>query len=446
MRLRLLTFSSALMLAACAPAPPRTPTTPFFQSVRQLNADGTRAALDADHLSPFQQFMRARLTPSPRGIGPTAVPHAPASAKTWNPFTKSQAPSPAVLELFTLEVDLAGGEGNEGAYAAVVLLGDARTGRAAAAEFQYYEQAHFEPRHDRYFHRLLTDTELADLQSFIASQPIDTLRVAPRPVNVPATSDAAEAPAAPMLTFRFTRATPREASAVVISNPSDDDHPAIDLVRIFSTLRDARPPAPPLACRYLRTIPADAAVLFADPQRRAVELSVGADHLRVRIEPALPDDIRPPESPHWYAQRGGTWLPTAPPGSPESPDPLSPTPPPGAAAPPPSSAPAPKPGPAFPLLPRRPGTAELLARAEARPAPLPRQEGWTADPRGGHTVLTHYIPRLGDPRIAQAESRQVVIPGLEFDTAHMAFAPGHTSLYVIHDGHVIALPLPGTAR
>jgi hypothetical protein len=275
---------------------------------------------------------------------------------------------------------------------------------------------------------------LAEVQQFVLAHPVETLRVA----TAPPTDGAASEGEVPGIGFRFTRATAKDAAAVVIKNPGEGDHPAIDLVRLFAKFRDAPPPVPPLVCRYLQAIPQNATILLAHPNHRAVELWARGEEFRVRVEPPLADDPRAPEASRWYAWRDGTWIPAE---APDTDVPVSATRPAATRRTEPAAG-----KPVFPLLPRRPSTSELLAQVEARPEPLPREEQWYAEPRAGHTVFTHYVPLLGNARVPQGESVQMILPGLEFDTAHMALNGQRTTLYVLHDGQVIALPLPGGVR
>ncbi len=352
-----------------------------------------------------------------------------------------------------LEADVPGGTGSEGAYLVVALF-------SQGAELEYFEQADHLPRTDRYFHRRLTPAELATFLDFVQSHPIETLHTpsAPTlpPTSAPATSTAADTnpadtePASDALNFRFTHAQFKLARSTEISSPTADDHPAIDLVRQFSTLRDASD-APPLVCSYILQVPTNAEILFADPLRRVVEVWFGdlppdasqaADinaparqELRALIYPPLNfsfadfTDVSKVPQPKWYAYQNGTWIPSPPP------------PPKNTPATAPASRPQTQPDtqPLYPRLPTFtiPDNLDLTLRSP----PLPTDETWHCQPGGDHTEVWHYIP------IDEHHGQWLgfVVPVFVFDDDTTEFDNSNRRMYFIHDGQLISLPIPNAA-
>jgi hypothetical protein len=458
MKAQLCSIFALVTLAACETGSPRAAGSPFFKGVRQIQADGTVRTLNERQLSPFQNFMRARLS---GGMGVTS----PVGSRQASWTTGAAGKQPGVGELVLLEVEVTGGDGTEGAYAAVVLY------RAGGGEFQWYEQARHEPRYDRYYHRALTAHEREEVLAFLKAHPLNTLRSAPPPVEATGEEDEESNETVPRMGFRVTHATATEAgrgrskgggaTAVVGVDPPESGHPAAELLRMFVRLREA----PGLTCSYLRAIPVDAQLIFVQPRHRALEVRLTEEgNCYLLIAPPLEEASRlvdlenadaeegVGERSQWYTLANGAFMPVAAP--PVAPPPL---PTPSTASAPATRAraatqPATRPetvgggeDPVFPLLPRPPSTSELLARMEEKPMPLPAQETWHAEKRPGHTVFTHYVPRTRMPGVPQGESLQMIIPGLEFDSAHMALDRKRQLLYVIHDGHVLALPLPASA-
>jgi len=212
----------------------------------------------------------------------------------------------------------------------------------------------------------------------------------------------------------------------------------MELVKLFAAMRDAA--SPPLVCSYLQAIPLEAAVLYASPTRRVVGVWANENDVRIQVEDATQEAT-------WYALRDGAWVASEAPT--ES---MNATTRPAAATqavvPAEHQVAAPtKPEPVFPRLPKPPTTAELMARIEVRPEPMPTKEAWWAQPREGHTIFTHFVPRAAGPGgvMPQGESLQMIIPGLVFDNENMALVREKGLLYVVHDGQLIRMPLPAGA-
>ncbi len=406
MKRGLLMAAMVLAVAGCGSLKPRPVMQPFLQAVKQVEPDGSIIEAKEKQLSPFQTYMRDRIT----------------SGNAMQGKKSSGWKAARLVEAVLLEADVpASEEGYEGAYMAVLLFSD------GTGLLEYHEQAAHGPRFDRYYHRQLTKAERNSVAGFLKEHPVDSLHAKPEGEEE-----------ASGLVFRITDATAKTATSVGMAENRLDDS-AATLVKLFASMRDAQEPA--LVCTYLQAIPMDARVLFASPTRQVINVWAKEEEVRIEVQEAAGQS-------KWMTLREGEWTESIRPT--ESGD-VQPT---RQAAATQALVPVeqkvvvapPKEEPAFPRLPRRPTTAELLARVERRPAPLPTKESWIAEPRQGHTLFTHFVPRAGGPGgiMPQGESVQMIIPGLVFDNAHMAMARG--VLYVVHGGQLVGMPLPAGVK
>ncbi|HVT82616.1 MAG TPA: hypothetical protein VHM90_18390, partial [Phycisphaerae bacterium] len=207
-------------------------------------------------------------------------------------------------------------------------------------------------------------------------------------------------------------------------------------------------------------------VLFAEPHRQAVAIWTRGNDLRARIAGEKMD-----EEPAWMAFAEGKWEPS---DAPELSAATMPEVPPAttvtasqpeAAAPPvqvgvePRATAAlvpqnlhaagnesPIPAAVSPALSAsQPATQpEVTATQPApfsNPGMLPLEESWWTEPGENFTTVWHYLP------LTQTNSQRLgfVVPALVFDDAHAAINLQQKKLYILHDGHLIALPIPAAA-
>jgi hypothetical protein len=173
----------------------------------------------------------------------------------------------------------------------------------------------------------------------------------------------------------------------------------------------------------------------------------------------------------WFAYHEGEWAPAAEP-SPDAPEPESDVPATGTA---PASVPAtaaavagdavvpPAPVTTRPLrvetLASRSGAVvpadakgvEAAPRAAAlppstispfsNPGMLPEEEMWWTEPGESYTTVWHYMP------LDEISSQRLgfVVPTFVFDDSQAAINLKQKVLYILHDGHLIALPIPAAA-
>jgi hypothetical protein len=429
----------ALLLAACGSAPHMTASPLLRTPLYQVSGAGARTRVSPAALTPFQILIRSRL-PAIR---------VPARGL----FKKPEAPAPGIEEIYALEVDQPQGAGTEGAYLAIFRS-------AKGAEFRYFEQVNHRPREDRYFHRPLAPAELEELTSFLAAHPLTSRTpdgvgdpgssalvpvespgaAAPTQAESPPTQ--AEEPPSPTLQFRFTDAQLREASMFVVGDPSEEDHPAIDLFRMFARFRDAGPPAvAPLVCSYFQPIPSTASIVYASPRHEVVSVWCNpADDgdLRILLSPPVEspaggaavgaaaagglrtadDEEGASDTPaieaRWYTRRSGDWLPTdSPPavGQPRS----------------------------SPVI--ESGSASSQPASSSPISPLPTREMWAAEPGLHSTNLWHYLPIDA----FHGQWLGFAIPNLTFSDEQFVMDPSGTLVYLIFDGQLLSLPVPRSA-
>jgi hypothetical protein len=72
---------------------------------------------------------------------------------------------------------------------------------------------------------------------------------------------------------------------------------------------------------------------------------------------------------------------------------------------------------------------------------LPQTETWAGEPGDGFTTVWHYLPIDA----SHGQWLGFVVPGLVFDDANMFVDAGRQLLYTLHDGQLIALPIPPAA-
>jgi hypothetical protein len=411
-----------LLLVMCLPAC-EARDSPLLRKVQLIHPDGTTAALADRDLSPFQRLLRSRIPPPEH--------------------------KPRMEQIFAVEVDTPDGQGFEGEYLAL-----ARSGKTA--ELQYFEQVDHQPRLDRFFYRTLTEGEWNEFSAFLVSHPLQVYLSAPAP-STPTTQPAgtAQTQAAseavqnqpPDFQMILTDAQANATITMLVQGEVLDQASAKELVHRLHTLRDAGG----LTCCYYQPVPPNSQLLFADPFRAILGVWAKGDDIRAVVSPPWhPLDAAPatmPE-PHWIAFKEQQWVGSEPP----------PEPPATATAPAaiPTTVPATEPvnsgAAVMPADIAASGKGLDVSATEAatpatKPSPfsptdlLPKEEYWTAEPRGNFTAVTHYIP-LNE---YHAQRVEFWVPTFQFDDEHMCVDAGRGILYLIHDGQLFALPIPPAA-
>ncbi len=76
------------------------------------------------------------------------------------------------------------------------------------------------------------------------------------------------------------------------------------------------------------------------------------------------------------------------------------------------------------------------------PEMLSTEEAWWTEAGERSTIVWHYVP------VSKVTSTQVgfTVPGLVFGDEQMAVDAEMGNLYVVHDGVLFRLPIPGKAR
>jgi hypothetical protein len=425
MRLFFLTCVAVVPLAGCHAAPKESTL------LKNIHDAGTAKPKKApkENLTAFQGLLRSRLT----------------------------KPSP-VTSIFAIEVDVPDGDGDAGSYLAVVHTG-------ARAELQYFEQRNHQPRMDRFYHRALTPDETAQFDSFLITHPIASLRV-------PEETGDTNPDTLPVI-FHLTDAQLKDTQAIQLETPGPDDHPAVDLIAMLRTMRDASP----LSCIYTQSIPPSASLMFADPFRAVRQVWVSRGEVRAEIAERANPLSNPDEQvpARWFTLKENQWVTGDPPPN-ENAAATEPATQPAASQPAtrasetlPAAGPAPAPVPFVPLPARPANTGRAMVPADAAANPrvlqdvssaapaasqplealqrfstpdlLPREESWWTQPSSGATIVWHYVPLTKD----NGQQVGFTVPAFIFDDQHMALDLPRRTLYLIHDGHLFSLPIPQVA-
>jgi len=358
---------------------------------------------------------------------------------------------------------------------------------------------------DRFYHRVLTKGEVAGLEGAMKAVPLRKLSKAAVQVAateaagqgstggsalergetgaVADTRTAGETPAVPVESaFRVTFADGKGGETVEMKSLGEAAGPGvIGLVEGF-----CRDEGNAFACTYSQPIPATARVLFAEPHRRVMGIWTEGEELRA----AIARGEGGAGEPEWFAFKEGKWevsekppepLPGSTPGTGATRSSLVVQAATTAASPSGASASAPSTQVVRPEGTSRAMKIETYALANAavvpastrpatgpaataaapmvvgggqsatepatetspfsNPGMLPEEESWWTEPGGNFTTVWHYFP------VSERNSlrRGFVVPTFVFDDAHAAINLSQKMLYILHDGHLIALPIPAAA-
>ena len=238
-----------------------------------------------------------------------------------------------------------------------------------------------------------------------------------------------------------------------------------------------------MVCTYTQPIPANARVLFAEPHRQVVGIWTRGEELRVIVT-----GEEEKTEPAWLEYKAGKWeasdvpatepavAASAPAASTQISAASAPaatvaaatrpirimTPATGAlvpesvhagakgavpaavgpavAASAPQTSPGAATGPAAGLT-TEPAAAGTQASPFSNPGMLPEEEAWWSEPGENFTTVWHYLP------LSERNSQRLgfVVPTFVFDDEHAALNLTQRVLYILHDGHLIALPIPAAA-
>ena len=426
------------VLVGCGVSKKKPEAASFIRSLRQVSADGSTTGVASRDLTAFQRLIGGRTVPVRGG--------------------------PKVEEVVAFEANVPGGQGDEGAYMAVVRA-------QGTAQLLYFEQVNHKPRTDRYFHRELSAAEESDVLAFLHAHSLASLRPAKSSVTTaPATQiglrnsdpmggNEEAQPSAPPVIFRVTDAHVDGALTVEFPTPAAGANPQGDLVKLMSKLRDAGELADPgsaaastekgLVCTYVQTVPPTATLVYADPFRKVERVWADGGDVRAVISPRTPPATEPAEDVQaWVALKGGEWVKSSMPEPATQPAPARPAAAAGDARPAPTGAVVPQDlqGSAIAATPAASEPARGAAPATepsrfSNPNMLPTEEFWTAEPRGTFTAVSHYMP------MNEYQSQQVEfwVPTFQFDDEHMWVDEAHGLIYLIHEGALFVLPVPANA-
>jgi hypothetical protein len=413
MRLKLFAILGlSTLLAACAWPVSKSAPPAFLKSVRQVNPDGTLAAVEEKNLSPFQQFIRTEVATS-----------------------KDQ-----IAGALLLEIDTPNGIGNEGEYIAVMRLA------GGAEELRYFQQNDHLPRIDRYFHRDLTPEEVTRLDAVLKEHPIAKLGVfttqAITPASQPATAPALEAMdqeesynSFSNAILRLTDAQGKEAITTLLDSPSDDA-PAAELALLLQEYRQRGA----LACVFRQAMPKDVKVLFTDPYKKVLTVWVKDQEIKAQIAAPVNGAVQDA----WFGLENGQWSESqAPPEYQDAPLP-APVPTTEAELPvevttQPLAGLKPWP-PAAAVVATLPTAREIVKEFRINQDKQPWEERWWTESGANFTTVWHFVPAAARAGVTTG----FVVPGFVFDVEHMAVS-GET-LYLIHDGQLFSLPIPKAAQ